>query len=392
MTILFIHIISTILLPLYFFFHYYFVARISSGLGFRNRGRWVLGSLFFALALLSTPAFLETSHSFLETSGTPYHYAAFGWLGIAGIGACVFLCADGVRLFLKLFGSILPSPALRVSSWTSTLAGKVGTTGVLVSWLAISAYGIFEAVRPPSVERISIEIPGLTRNLTIVQLSDMHLGPVFGAERLGTVMTTVRQIRPDLIVLSGDIIDGDISARYAEEYLDSLSTLRSRHGTIAVIGNHEEYFGVNRISELYKTDSIQLMRDTLVTLGDEIEVAGVDDYGAARDLSNRRKLNNVIAGRASGLPLILLGHDPTFFEDEAERGVVLQLSGHTHGGQFVPLNILARLKFKHISGLSMHKRSYLYVSNGIGTRGPLMRLLARSEISVIQLRGPHNRP
>jgi predicted MPP superfamily phosphohydrolase len=220
----------------------------------------------------------------------------------------------------------------------------------------------------------------------------MHLGPVFGAERLGTVMTTVRQIRPDLIVLSGDIIDGDISARYAEEYLDSLSTLRSRHGTIAVIGNHEEYFGINRISELYKTDGIQLMRDTLVTLGDEIEVAGVDDYGAARDLSNRRKLNNVIAGRASGLPLILLGHDPTFFEDEAERGVVLQLSGHTHGGQFVPLNILARLKFKHISGLSMHKRSYLYVSNGIGTRGPLMRLLARSEISVIQLRGPHNRP
>lgn len=237
-----------------------------------------------------------------------------------------------------------------------------------------------------------IDVPGIQRDLTIVQLSDMHLGPVFGTERLAAILAKVRGIAPDLLVLTGDILDADITMADARTYIDTLSTLKTRCGTLAVLGNQEGYVGIDEVSEMFRAAGIRLMRDTLVTLEDGVQIAGVDDYGAARDLSNRRRLNALLEERAVQRPLVLLAHDPTFFEDEADRGVLMQLSGHTHGGQVAPISLLARLKFKHISGLYRHNGSFIYVSNGLGTRGPLMRLLSRSEIVVIQLRGNRVRP
>jgi predicted MPP superfamily phosphohydrolase len=392
MTTAFIQIISAVLLPIYFLLHYYLSVRISAGFGFKGIAKWTMEGVFVSLAVLSTPAALETTHSFIESSGTAYHYAAFSWLGIVGIVSVIFLFIDSIRVLLRIAARLSPLRASMAVSLALKLEGKSWTIGALLFSLAISAYGIFEAIRSPVVKTVNIEIPGLQRNLTIVQLNDLHLGPVFGVGRIGTIMTAVRRINPDLLALVGDIIDADIKAEQVKEYIDSISSFRGRWNTIAVLGNNEEYFGIDAIADLFRGAGIKLLRDTLITLNEEVQVAGVDDYGLARDLSNRRRLNAVIEGRQSKLPLVLLGHDPTFFEEEAETGVALQLAGHTHGGQVFPLQIFAKMKFNFVSGLYTLRNSSLYVSNGSGTKGPLLRLFARPEISVIDLRGTHNQP
>jgi predicted MPP superfamily phosphohydrolase len=220
----------------------------------------------------------------------------------------------------------------------------------------------------------------------IVQVSDVHIGETIGPEHLGRIVDVVNGLDADLVVITGDVTDehngGDGTL------LRLLAGMKSRNGVFVSTGNHEVYSGgVGTVSALEAT-GMKVLRQAHVVVGGSLVVAGVDD---PTFLGGRDKLPEAMAtslnGRPVGLPVVLLSHQPLALQAAADLGVGLMLSGHTHGGQIPPFQLLNRIAYRYISGLHRIGDMFLYVSRGAGYWGPPVRLFADPEVVLIRL-GP----
>ncbi len=286
--------------------------------------------------------------------------------------------------------------APRLSRREFTLEAVVGTTFVLGG--SSSLYGSLVERHDYVVEEVPVALPGLARafdGFSIVQLSDLHLGQFVGPPELRRAEALVRKARPDLIVLTGDLLDHD--ARYAEllgHFVRRLVPL-AREGVSVCSGNHDFYAGIVPIVRALEAAGARVLRNQGVVIGGAgagFSLLGVEDVYAHRfspelgpDLSRAIASLPALGGRVSparDLPRILLSHNPVFFE-QAQGQVALQLSGHTHGGQFNPLVRPAEWLLPHgwIAGMYSESGSKLYVNRGFGTAGPPARLGAPPEVS-----------
>ncbi|HSR12041.1 MAG TPA: metallophosphoesterase, partial [Thermodesulfobacteriota bacterium] len=189
---------------------------------------------------------------------------------------------------------------------------------------------------------------------------------------------------PDLVVITGDLVDEAVS--HMEEMAGPLSRLRSRHGVIAAMGNHEFFAGVDRAEAIMKEAGIRVLRNQSVVLPGGLQILGVDDPTVYRRTGKPvPDIDGCIRRLDPEKPSILLYHQPIHFEAAAREGIGLQLSGHVHGPQFLPMLPLAKFFYPHYRGLYQEGSSYLYVSRGVGTGGPPMRLGARPELALIRL-------
>ncbi|MBJ6760284.1 metallophosphoesterase [Myxococcaceae bacterium JPH2] len=266
-----------------------------------------------------------------------------------------------------------------------TLAG-----GVVLASMALSLWAALEGrhVRVRRVELTLDRLPAALDGLTLVQLSDVHLGPTVGRRFMERVVTQVNQLAPDAVVVTGDLVDAPVEQ--LERAVEPLSRLRTVFGTFFVTGNHEYHAGPARWCAHLETLGVRVLRNERVALergGAVLQLAGTDDADpAGRAEGFGEDLDRALSGREVSQPLVLLAHQPKTVHEASRRGVDLQLSGHTHGGQLWPLGWLLRFNQPVLSGLRRFGATQIYVSNGTGHSGPPMRLGSPAEITQFVLR------
>jgi len=257
---------------------------------------------------------------------------------------------------------------------------------------AATLVGLRGALAGPVLRRLELRLdrwPAGLDGFRIVQISDIHIGPMLGRAFAGEITERVNALAPDLIAVTGDLVDGSVERLRHD--VAPLAGLRARHGTFFVTGNHDWYSGAAAWVAEAEALGFRALRNERVTIGSgaaRFELAGVDDqrgdwlHGSPCDVAR------ALAGRDPAVPVVLLAHDPTTFAEASQMGVDLQLSGHTHGGQIWPFRYLVRLAVRWVEGLHERDGCLLYVSRGTGFWGPPLRLLAPAEITEITLRAP----
>ena len=250
---------------------------------------------------------------------------------------------------------------------------------------SLSARAMYEA-RFIKLETVDVKIKNLKQDYKIVQLSDIHIGGLIDKEFIDDIVKRVNLLNPDLVVLTGDLVDIDISK--ADDAINVLKNFKSKYGTYFVVGNHEYFHNIDKIMDKVKSIGIRVLENENVYIGEDskgFNLAGVYDVFGYRVNSHIPDINKALKDKKDS-PTVLLAHQPKYIE-EVESGVDLMLSGHTHGGQLLPFKYLVKLAQPYISGLHQHNENLqIYVNKGTGFWGPPMRLGASSEITEINLK------
>jgi uncharacterized protein len=253
-----------------------------------------------------------------------------------------------------------------------------------------AGYGAWRAFSEPEVTEKVLRIPRLPKaleGLSLVQLTDLHVGVYLQRHFLEELVRRANALRPDLIALTGDLVDGDVPT--LGPFVSALGGLRSRYGTHFVTGNHEYHSGVEPWCAYLERLGVNVLRNRRVSVGDaggSFDLLGVDDWsGGGRGRRSGYDLERALADRDPERAAVLLAHQPANFQVAAHKGVDLQLSGHTHGGQLLPMTLLIGLQWEYTAGLYRHEDSHIYVSRGCGFWGPPMRVGSPPEIVKLVL-------
>jgi predicted MPP superfamily phosphohydrolase len=254
----------------------------------------------------------------------------------------------------------------------------------------ITLWGLFNARRTARVVEVDVPISNLPASLhgfTIAQISDIHIGQTIKGDYLQSIVRAVNHLQADMVAVTGDLVDGSVPQ--LRPHVAPLGDLTSRHGTYFVTGNHEYYSGVAAwVSELRGLGVNVLLNEHVVLWHgeDPLVIAGVTDYSSHHfDESHRSDAAAAIASAPEGVVRILLAHQPRSANGALQAGFDLQLSGHTHGGQFWPWNFFVRFQQPFTAGLHRLESLWVYTSRGTGYWGPPKRFGAPSEITRLRL-------
>jgi uncharacterized protein len=298
-----------------------------------------------------------------------------------GVFACMFLyivAADAVAAV-----SALVFPSERVE--------QIEAFAVAAMILTTALVGSAQVAVGPRVYEVDIPLAGLPPafdGFRIVQISDLHIGPTLGKRYARRCVRIANSLKPDIIALTGDFVDGSVSQ--LRNSAAPLRELKAKQGVYFVTGNHEYYWDAPAWIEEFKRLGARVLLNEHVTLrkgGGEIVVAGVTDYSSGRIVPGHTSdPKKAIEGAPKSAIKILLAHHPKNYVAAVAAGFHLQISGHTHGGQFFPFSIFVHLVERYYKGRYKHDNLWLYVNRGTGYWGPPLRFGVPSEISVIKLR------
>ncbi|WP_005034329.1 metallophosphoesterase [Holophaga foetida] len=336
---------------------------------------WVWG-FFGAFTLLLFLAPILQRVPGLDSHVAPLFWLAHILFSLVSTYFVTLLMADIVQGLLRFGG-------WRIGPWAVGCA--LGVTLLACGWGAVMA------LRPVEVRRVEIPITGLPQELEgfrIVQISDLHLGPLVRRAQVDHVVSQSNALHPDLIAITGDLVDGEADG--VRPLAERMRILHARHGVFFITGNHEYYSGVTRWLEVIRGMGWKVLDNEcqIIQHGSAgLAVAGMPDP-ASRSLPGHKgpDLRKTLANAPSDMPLVLLYHPPTGTKAAARSGVDLQLSGHTHGGQYFPWNMAVSAIFDHPRGLSREGAMWVYTSVGTGFWGPPNRLLVPPELTLIILK------
>ena len=401
-------------------------------------GRWRrrLTLLIVLLAVLPVAALFSRGVLPLG-SATPLGWIGYSWLGIALYAVLALLLLEPVRLIGNALirrsdSTVVPSGARSApgaddaaappdrgtapvredggvladapaDASADAPAGGMGRRLFLARGLAVTAgavalgtagTGAWFANSAPVVRRVPVTLRGLDPaldGLRIVTFSDGHLSATYGGRRFERVVQLVNEQRPDVVAIVGDLVDGDVDE--LREDVAPLADLVSEQGVYFVTGNHEYFVDTLAWMRHLPTLGVDVLRNERVAIrrgAASFDLAGIDDRIAAASgvPGHGADLDAALDGRDDATPVVLLAHQPVMVEQAAAAGVDLQLSGHTHGGQLWPFDYAVRLDQPSVEGWSRHGDTQLYVSSGAGYWGPPMRIGARPEVTVVELRAP----
>ncbi|MDQ5985346.1 MAG: 3',5'-cyclic adenosine monophosphate phosphodiesterase CpdA [Syntrophus sp. SKADARSKE-3] len=329
------------------------------------------------------PILIRVSENFGYTkTACILSYVGYLWMGIVFLFFASSLVLDIYRFVIFLGGKISPTPLSHFVPSSRLLF----LLPLAVS-LAVNLYGYFEAlnIRAESITIRSAKIPSSVGRIRIVQISDVHVGMIIQGERLARMMAAAKAAKPDILVSTGDLVDGQIDS--IDRSINILRDIPATYGKYAVTGNHEFYAGLDQALQFTQDAGFTVLRGEAAYVAGLVRLVGVDDP-TARQMGRHVGIpeKDLLApGMASALFTILLKHQPIIREESL--GIFdLQLSGHTHRGQIFPFNLITGLFFPRQAGYyNLPKGSALYVSRGTGTWGPPVRFLSPPQITVIDL-------
>lgn len=310
------------------------------------------------------------------------------WMGSFWIGAVVYffiaaVCLDLVRLMNRLVPFL---PSFIVANYSQvkyvTCAGVIGVVAVLL----VAGHVNAQLVRVASIDlRIGKKAVGM-EVLNLVVASDIHLGTIVGRNRLDGIVDRINSLNPDVVLLPGDIVDEDLGPVIKQNLGESLANIRARYGVFAVTGNHEYIGGVEKACAYLTDHQVIMLRDEAVRMNGSFFLVGREDRSVNGYRGKRRKsLEELMAGVDRTRPVILMDHQPFQLSEAVSQGIDLQLSGHTHHGQLWPINYIIQAVYELGWGYRKIGNTHVYVSNGVGTWGPPVRIGNRPEIQNIRL-------
>jgi predicted MPP superfamily phosphohydrolase len=312
------------------------------------------------------------------------------WVGLLAMGffssLLVLTLLRDLLLASFLTVDALWAHAVPLSRWRSGTAGAVPLLALLST-----AIGFFNARRRARVVAVDVPIehlPAALDGFTIVQISDIHVGSTIKHSYVEAIVEAVNRLKPDLIAVTGDVVDG--SVEQLADHTQPLGRLSARYGAYLVTGNHEYYSGAHAwIAEFERLGLNVLINEHVVVEhgGARVVIAGVTDYSAGHfDPAHRSDPEAALVGAPGDVRVkVLLAHQPRTAPAAADAGFTLQLSGHTHGGQFFPWNFFVRFQQPFTAGLARLNNLWVYTSRGTGYWGPPKRLGAPSEITRLRL-------
>ena len=361
-------------LCLYGGINFYFFFRAGSIFHFSGVLQGIL--LCLLVLLIIAPILVRLAESFhLEQLARTVAYVGYVWMAYVFLFFFLSISFEAIRVVHKL---IDPSASV------ATLKTLSFSLAAFISFILV-VYGYIDAQRI-RVHHLEITTQGVlpeSGKLRIVQISDVHVGIILRKESLAPMLEHVRQANPDILVSSGDLLDGELDNIMQDAA--QFNAIPAKYGKFAVLGNHEYYAGLRRSIEFTKAAGFDLLQDD-VRLVAGITILGEDDITGRRSgqSGKRASFEKALTEKRDGF-VLLLKHQP-YIDKEANFN--LQLSGHTHGGQLYPFGLITKLFFPKIYGLhELAQNKLLYVSRGAGTWGPPVRVFAPPEITVIDLIG-----
>jgi predicted MPP superfamily phosphohydrolase len=302
------------------------------------------------------------------TGTAPILYrAATAWFFIALYLLFIFLLMDLLRLVLPM---------------QNVLNGNWLTLGVLA--LVMTAVFTYGYIHYKDKKRVELSLTAGAKNLSplrIVAISDLHLGYTIGKSELDQWIKLINAENPDLVLIAGDIKDNNIRPLIEQDMAASFHSIQSKYGVFACAGNHEYIGDTTKMTDFFRDANITLLRDSSVLINNQFYIIGRED----RSRPNRKPLANIIAPLDKTKPLILLDHQPFHLEEAEQNNIALQISGHTHHGQVLPLSWITDLMYETAYGYLRKGNTHIYVSSGIGIWGGKFRIGTQSEYVVIRI-------
>jgi predicted MPP superfamily phosphohydrolase len=357
--------------------HYYLWARLVRDPQLPQSYARIATSAIVALGVF-LPLALIASRFLPSSAARAAAWVAFIWMGVGFLLVAFLGLADAGRMaaFLvhRFRGADAADPERRVFLARALAAGVGGVVA------GLSAVGLRGALGSVQIKELEVKLRGLPAELAgfrLVQISDVHVGPLLRKDWVGHLVDQIRGLSPDLVAITGDLVDGSVAD--LRDQVAPLGRLQAKRGVFFVTGNHEYYSGVEDWYAHLPTLGVQPLRNQRVEIAPGLDLAGIEDPTGRPDLAK------ALHGRDLSRALVLLAHQPRQFAEAARNGVSLTLSGHTHGGQIWPFSWLVALAQPYLAGLHRRGESQLYVSRGTGFWGPPMRVFAPAEITLLKL-------
>ena len=358
--IIFITIVSIV----YFLLHYFVYKSLAHSLTLSSSvrfwiklGFWICGVSFLVAMTISRVWGVHFLNMF-----------AFIWLGIIAISFWFFI-------FQRITAFFMPNHKELLAIVTLVIIGLV------------SVYSVFNGLRTPVIRNLTIPVKNLPQEFEgfkVVMMADNHLEGFKSKGRVKKTVEIVNSLNPDLVLIAGDLVDP--GALGEPIFCEELKKIKSKHGVMVAPGNHEFYTGMQAFRELSKCANIKVLDNTFTTIGETLQIVGLQDDQGRQFLDNGGPdIDKAMDGCDPTKPTIMLYHRPFLFDEGIERGVDLLLAGHTHAGQIPPMEAIVWLYYKYPYGLYEKDGAHIYTTSGVGFWGPPMRFLVKPEIVEIKL-------
>ncbi len=357
-----------------FFIYRYFIANLTLFQILKERSRaltFLIKLVIFGLSL-TPPLFFICNHNGL--SSTLVHVSSY-FMGI--VFALLF-----ITIFYLAFIIIVRVTRIStVATHTAVIKSEMVIIAITMIYILSAFIG---GAQSPQIKEVSIEIDNFPiNNYKIVQLSDLHIGAANNRQFVEEIVRRVNQLEPNLVVITGDIIDTPV--KFITNDLEPLKNFKAP--TFAVFGNHEYYNGIYAVKPALELLGITLLNNQSVEIENSFNLIGINDPTGYRFGQFEPDFKQAVSTLNPTLPSILLAHQPKSIT-EVNQKIDLMLTGHTHGGQFIPFNWIIGMIHPYINGYyrDLKKKIQIYVNPGTGFWGPPMRLGPRSEITLINIK------
>jgi len=360
--------------------HLYAFLKLKKGFGLGFPAYFILAIFMVLMVVAPIVVRISERHGY-DALARGLAYIGFTWMGLLFIFISVSFFFDVYRL-LHFLAKMLTRSSLE----NFTLSPRNFCTLAILFSFAIVIYGYFEAIHIRT-EHITVKTNKIPKNIgrfRIVQISDVHLGLMVGKSRLKRILQKVKNARPDILVSTGDLVDGRMDD--LEMLTEMFQNTPAPYGKFAITGNHEFYAGLDRALAFTEKAGFTMLRGRGLTVSDLLNVAGVDDPARMRYVPDRAASEKTLLEKMPRDKFTLfLKHQPVISSESLDR-FDLQLSGHTHKGQIFPFNLFTKFFYPMQTGLSkLNGNALLYVSRGSGTWGPPVRFLSPPEVTVVDI-------
>jgi predicted MPP superfamily phosphohydrolase len=371
-------VVALTIISIYGLANYYIYVRSLEAFRPVGTARILYTSIFIFLSVsFVASVFLERADIIIL--GKPLSWIGGFWLGAFVYFLLIIVAIDFLRLvnhFILIFPSLTTASPKR-TAFVIAICSTIFVT-ILVLYGFVNAHII-------RVRTIDITIPkkaGRYAVLNIVAASDIHLSSIIGRSRIESIVRKINLLSPDIVLLPGDIVDGDLNPVIDQNSGEALRKIKAPLGVYAITGNHEYIGGVEKACKYISEHGVRMLRDSSVFVDESFYIVGRDDLSSRK----RRPLTELMEGVDTRYPVILMDHQPFHLEEAIKNGVDLQLSGHTHYGQLWPFNYITKAVYELAYGYRRNGMTHFYVSSGVGTWGPPLRVVADPEIVRLRIR------